>query len=105
MLSSNHIAQQAHNDWLEVTYDFGLIGLIGYLLVFVGLCKVTTHSDKPFSRLLMILIAIFIIKSFISMVFADKGSLIYYTTIGLIILENIKEIRDDPSTLQKSKKR
>ena len=49
MLSSNQIAQQAHNDWLEVTYDFGLIGLISYLFVLVGLYKVTTHSDKPFS--------------------------------------------------------
>ena len=53
----------------------------------------------------MILTAIFIIKSFISMVFADKGSLIYYTTIGLIILDNIMVNRDDPTTLQKSKTR
>lgn len=33
------IGTSAHNDILEVLYDFGLLGLLLYLIIIINLCK------------------------------------------------------------------
>lgn len=85
-----NIAVVAHNDWLEIAYDFGLVGLILYLSILFFLLKAAIKSEKQESRLLLIILVIFLVRTSFSMVFADKGSIIYYTTIGLILLEDMK---------------
>lgn len=84
------IGTVAHNDWLEIAYDFGLVGLILYLSILFFLLKAAIKSEKQESRLLLIILVIFLVRTSFSMVFADKGSIIYYTTVGLILLEDIR---------------
>lgn len=88
----------AHNDWLEIAYDFGLVGLILYLSILFFLLKATIKSEKQASRLLLIILVIFLVRTNFSMVFADKGSIIYYTTVGLILLEDIRTHEEKTST-------
>ncbi len=85
-----NVAVVAHNDWLEVAYDFGLLGLILYLSILFSLLRVTIKSNKQYSRLLLLILAIFLVRTSFSMVFADKGSVLFYTIIVLILLEDIR---------------
>ncbi|MFR6434643.1 O-antigen ligase family protein [Porphyromonas sp.] len=92
------IGSVAHNDWLEIAYDFGLVGLILYLLILFFLLKAVIKSEKQESRFLLIILVIFLVRTNFSMVFADKGSIIYYTTVGLILLEDIRTHEEKTST-------
>ena len=93
-----NVAIVAHNDWLEVTYDFGLLGLILYLSIFFSLLKATIKSNKQNSRFLLLTLAIFLVRASFSMVFADKESVLFYTIIGLILLEDIRTYELHSST-------
>lgn len=94
----HNVAIVAHNDWLEVTYDFGLLGLILYLSIFFSLLKATIKSNKQNSRFLLLTLAIFLVRASFSMVFADKESVLFYTIIGLILLEDIRTYELHSST-------
>lgn len=84
-----NIAVVAHNDWLEVAYDFGLVGLILYLSILLSILRSVIKSARRESNLLLITLAIFLVRTSFSMVFADKGSVIYYMSIGLIFLDGL----------------
>lgn len=84
-----NIAVVAHNDWLEVAYDFGLVGLILYLSILLSILRSVIKSERRESNLLLIALAIFLVRTSFSMVYADKGSVIYYLGIGLIFLDDL----------------
>ena len=84
-----NIAVVAHNDWLEVAYDFGLVGLILYLSILLSILRSVIKSERRESNLLLITLAIFLVRTSFSMVYADKGSVIYYLGIGLIFLDGL----------------
>ena len=61
--------QYAHNDWLEIAINQGLLGLIIFLvfwLVFFAVC-LRKHPDSRIRTTLCMLFAIFFLKSFFSM--------------------------------------
>ncbi len=94
----NLIGIRAHNDWLEVLVDYGLIGFFSYLIFFVNLLKVSwriRHNNQLFYAL----IAVFFIwfsKSLYSMGFANSLfsylSMIIGTILGLECRYNHKRV-------------
>lgn len=92
-----HLAQAAHNDWLEIMYDFGLIGIITYACIPIYLLKNIYSLKNKFkfeARVLLLLFVIFMVKTNLSMIFADKDSIIYYITMALVLLEaNLSDAR------------
>lgn len=77
---------RAHNDWLECLVDYGLIGALFYLMIFMSLV-VQIREVKPY-RLKMALLASFLIwffKSLYSMGFADETLSISMISMGTVL--------------------
>lgn len=65
----SYYGRSAHNDFLEVTYDYGLIGLILYVIAFLALIKDTfIHIVKKteYAPLMAFTITVYIILSMVS---------------------------------------
>lgn len=77
----------AHNDFLEIWHDFGLIGLILYLIAFFSLCLYAYRLIKRKSRyaphMAMILVYYFIF-SMISIIILYPLTLLLLFSIGII---------------------
>lgn len=64
----------AHNDWLEILVDFGLIGFIAYLNIFLCLVKFTFRiGNRRMKYLLIAIVYIWLVKSMISMGFMSES--------------------------------
>lgn len=76
----------AHNDWLEVLVDFGLIGCISYLAIFISMIKSTWHIDnKLYRNVLWAIIAVWLFKTAYSMGFTDEYLSIMALPYGYIM--------------------
>lgn len=63
----------AHNDWLEILVDFGLLGAVVYAAVFIAFARLYFRLDKGYLRLVCIAIAsIWFMKTLYSMGFTDE---------------------------------
>jgi hypothetical protein len=62
----------AHNDWLEIAIDMGIVGLLIYVFYYIAFYSLTkrSHRDKQTSALLIILTFCFV-RSFFSMSIND----------------------------------
>lgn len=80
------IGYMAHNDWLEVLVDFGLIGAVSYLAIFISMIKSSLDFDnKLYRNVLWTIIAVWIFKSAYSMGFTDEYLSILALPYGYIM--------------------
>lgn len=83
------IGVRAHNDWLEILVDFGLLGVIIYLFFFVRLFRVAWHN-KMNQKAFYALMAVFVIwftKSLYSMGFTENLFSYLSMVIGIVLGE------------------
>lgn len=70
----------AHNDWLEMLYDFGIVGTLAYAVVFIQLLRIIVQNRKNKNKYYYMLVMSFIIwfiKSIVSSTFLLDISSIY----------------------------
>lgn len=64
---------RAHSDWLEVLVNYGLVGVVLYLTVFINLFKVIIRTKDYQTKLVMIAVSsVWFLKSCYSMGFSDE---------------------------------
>jgi O-antigen ligase len=83
VLRDNPLEYSAHNDVLECIYDFGIIGLLFYLMMIIGLIKLAVTSIKSYSKYaasLLSAIAIFLFQSMVSHIIIQ---ITYFTLFAL----------------------
>jgi hypothetical protein len=97
MIFGNGIAQtipiagiSAHNDWLELLIDNGLVGVILYLLIFVYLFIYVYKSslDFYFRWSAYLCLIIWVLKTIFSMGYSDYSNAIFVMMIGFCIGQN-----------------
>lgn len=67
------IHKRAHNDWLEILVDFGLIGIFCYISVFISFAKLFFKMRNEYMRnVLLSIISIWLFKTLFSMGFTDE---------------------------------
>ena len=78
----------AHNDFLEVTYDFGIVGLLLYLAAFITLGFYVVKmivNRSPYAPPMAMLFIIYFIQSMISHIIIYYWANIFMLTFGYII--------------------
>ena len=78
----------AHNDFLEVTYDFGIVGLLLYLAAFITLGFYVVKmivNRSPYAPPMAMLFVIYFIQSMISHIIIYYWANIFMLTFGYII--------------------
>ena len=83
----NSIGVRAHNDWLEILVDYGLVGVVCYLSFFIALIK-TAWKIRKDQQLFYSLLAAFFIwfsKSLYSMGFSNYLFSYLSMTIGIVL--------------------
>lgn len=78
----------AHNDWFEFFADYGLIGLIPYVLIYVSLIKTYIHyrNSRPLESYVILLVIICLLyKSMFSMCFFSIESAALMLILGYTI--------------------
>lgn len=77
----------AHNDALEIWYDFGIIGLVMYGIAFVSLCLYTLRLIKRKSRYaphMSMILTYYFILSMISIVILNFWMALFTFSIGIV---------------------
>ena len=93
----SRLNKSAHNDILEVTYDYGLIGAILYIAAIISLffCIVRMILNKsPYAPSLSMLFVIYMVSSMISHIIIYYWGNLFMLTIGYIIGNNKKDAAD-----------
>ena len=63
----------AHNDWLEILVDFGLLGALFYAAIFISFARLYFRLDRGYPRLACIaIVSIWFMKTLYSMGFTDQ---------------------------------
>lgn len=77
----------AHNDWLELLIDEGLLGVSLYLMVFLSLFRVFIKGKIPdsFRPILAMIVGIFIVKSSFSMMIFSLPSAALFSLLGYLL--------------------
>ena len=94
---SNYLGVSAHNDFLEVLYDYGILGFVSYLLMFVQLIKTSLlliKTKDEFAIPVLVSIIIFLIGSAVShLIFVPRYFLFIVLLWGIVLkkLNNAKE--------------
>ena len=88
VLRNSQLQLSAHNDFLEVTYDYGFVGLLLYLAAFISLSiyiikMILEHSR--FAPPFVLLLVIYLILSMISHIIIYYWSNLVMLAIGYII--------------------
>ena len=74
----------AHNDWIEILFDYGLVGLVLEFCIFSSLLKLC--KTKSTQRLIFIAITfIWLEKSMVSMNYADPNNIWLYASLGIVL--------------------
>jgi O-antigen ligase len=77
---------RAHNDWLEILVDYGLIGVLIYLSVFVTFVSLILKMRSIDKRIVLIAsLFIWIFKSLYSMGFTEESFSILMMSMGTVI--------------------
>ena len=89
--SSMH--KMAHNDWLEILVDYGLVGIVCYLWIFVSFFKVVIKMKSSIYRcVLLSILFVWFSKTLFSMGFVDEALALMAIPFGCIIkYEYIKD--------------
>ena len=88
VLRNSQLQLSAHNDFLEVTYDYGFVGLLLYLAAFISLSiyiiKMILERSR-FAPPFVLLLVIYLILSMISHIIIYYWSNLVMLAIGYII--------------------
>lgn len=91
----NRLGISAHNDFIEILFDFGLIGFILYAIFIVSLVSCYSKLIKIKSQLapsLIYTIVVFIVLSMVShLIFVLKYCMLLMSFLGIIMFEARKE--------------
>lgn len=64
----------AHNDWLEILVDFGLLGAVIYASIFISFAGLYFKLDKGYARTVcIVIVSIWFLKTLYSMGFTDEA--------------------------------
>lgn len=64
----------AHNDWLEILVDFGLLGALFYAAIFISFARLYFRLDRGYPRwVCMAIVSIWFMKTLYSMGFTDEN--------------------------------
>lgn len=75
----------AHNDWLEIISNFGLIGFFVYILLLYSLLKtILLTTDKQYKYTLLSILIIWSLISLFSMFYNELNSFFYAMVLGYI---------------------
>ena len=77
----------AHNDWLEILIDYGLVGVIVYLILFITFYNYIRKSNFEFSYMLAMYICLIVwfLKTIFSMGYTDSANAFFMFYLGIII--------------------
>lgn len=79
----------AHNDWLEILVDFGLVGAIIYLMIFFNFVRYSKRIARgPLRSALFALTAVWFAKTTYSMGFTDEYLCILAIPFGYIVSQS-----------------
>ena len=83
------IGIRAHNDWLEILVDFGLLGAVLYFAFFVSMSKTIWrfHKNKEIFYVLLSVFSIWFIKTLFSMGFTNNIFSYLSMAIGIVLGE------------------
>lgn len=82
---NEQIGNYAHNDWLELLVDNGIIGALLYLSIFIQLFKIIRSEEDIQKRFLLIsIVSIWFLKSTFSMSFTGDTTFILYLLFGYV---------------------
>lgn len=80
--------KRAHNDWLEILVDFGIVGFIFYGLIFVAFFKSFLKMSHPRMRgVLLSIISIWFFKTLFSMGFTSEDLALMSIPFGCLYSE------------------
>lgn len=82
------IGQMAHNDFLEIIHDIGLIGIIIFLVLYFSFIKnylVIKKINKEDAFIIKLCLLLWIMKMTISGVIVSKVSIFIFITLGLVM--------------------
>ena len=77
----------AHNDWLEILIDYGLVGVIVYLILFITFYNYIRKSNFEFSYMLAMYICLIVwfLKTIFSMGYTDSANAFFMFMLGIFI--------------------
>lgn len=82
-------AHFAHNDWLEVLVDYGLIGIIVYAMIFVALIRFYFRLENGYARITCLAImSIWFMKTLYSMAFWEESMVYMSIPFGCLFSRN-----------------
>lgn len=85
---------RAHNDWLEILVDYGVLGVIMYAGVFTNLYKISRYNKSMESRMVInSAIVIWFMKSCYSMGFTDEYIALLAIPVGAAIAKRNLEFK------------
>lgn len=85
----NGQGMRAHNDWLEILVDYGLIGVILYLSVFISFAKMIRKTNNIQIKLVMLCaVCIWLFKSAYSMGFVEGKMFVLMISLGTAVGQN-----------------
>lgn len=80
------IGKMAHNDWLEILVDYGVLGFVIYALLFYQLIKVIKReSDARYRMVMLSCLSIWILKSLYSMAYLETLWCVLLAPLGMVI--------------------
>ena len=78
----------AHNDWMEILIDMGVVNLIWYLMIYVCLWKYYKRIDVKYRTAMFMAIMSLFVSSFFSMSFFSTGTATSFILIGFLMGNN-----------------
>ena len=79
-MSNGHYA---HNDWLEILVDYGLIGILSYLLIFFSIIKnIIRTKETDIKLILLACFSIWFLKTLFSMGFTEENLAVLMISMG-----------------------
>ena len=84
--TSRLIDSSAHSDWIEVLMDYGLLGVVLYLVIFIALVKqVLRTNNLQLKYTLLSVILIWFFKSIYSMGFVSQSFPFLMISLGTVL--------------------
>lgn len=85
----HYFNKYAHNDWLEILVDYGLFGIVLYLIVFVlFVSQIKKTKDNTSKRVLWSVLAIWFFKTLYSMGYTEPELIILMISSGTVLGKN-----------------
>ncbi|WP_278599111.1 O-antigen ligase family protein [Bacteroides nordii] len=82
----HHTTRMAHNDWLEILVDYGLMGCLLYLFIFIYFAKYILSLNSFKAKVILIsVISIWGMKTTYSMGFVEESTAILFLAVGPIL--------------------